>query len=91
MPRRQVTYSNHPNHRARMVHAQGERQFRTYDTSHIRPRKSKGPVIVGIVLAIVVVLALVFGVSAALKGCSGDNVDGSADRKSTRLNSSHCG
>ena len=29
-------------------------------------------------LAIVVVLALVFGVSAALKGCSGDNVDGSA-------------
>ena len=78
MPRRQVTYSNHPNHRARMVHAQGERQFRTYDTSHIRPRKSKGPVIVGIVLAIVVVLALVFGVSAALKGCSGDNVDGSA-------------
>ena len=79
MPRRQVTYSNHPNHRARMVHAQGERQFRTYDTSHIRPRKSKGPVIVGIVLAIVVVLALVFGVSAALKGCSGDNVDGSID------------
>ena len=78
MPRRQVTYSNHPNHRARMVHAQGERQFRTYDTSHIRPRKSKGPVIVGIVLAIVVVLALVFGVSAALKGCSGDNVEGSA-------------
>lgn len=78
MPRRQVTYSNHPNHRARMVHAQGERQFRTYDTSHIRPRKSKGPVIVGIVLVIVVVLALVFGVSAALKGCSGDNVDGSA-------------
>ena len=78
MPRRQVTYSNHPNHRARMVHAQGERQFRTYDTSHIRPRKSKGPVIVGIVLAIVVVLALVFGVSVALKGCSGGNVDGSA-------------
>lgn len=77
MPRRQVTYSNHPNHRARMVHAQGERQFRTYDTSHIRPRKSKAPMIVGAVVAIVVVIAAIFGISSALKGCSGDNVDGS--------------
>ena len=77
MPRRQVTYSNHPNHRARMVHAQGERQFRTYDTSHIRPRKSKAPMIIGAVVAVVAVLAIVFGVSAMMKGCSSDNVDGS--------------
>lgn len=70
MPRRQVTYSNHPNHRARVVHAQGARQFRTYDTTHIRPRKSKAPVIVGIVLAIVVIAALAVGVSFAAKGCS---------------------
>ncbi len=40
---RQITYSSHPNHRARMVHAQGERQFRTYDTSQIRPEEEQSP------------------------------------------------
>ncbi len=79
MPRRQVTYSNHPNHRARMVHAQGERQFRTYDTSHIRPRKSKVPMVVGGVIAIVAALAIVFGVVSAFRGCTSSDasVDGS--------------
>lgn len=78
MPRRQVTYSSRPNHRARRVHAQGERQFRTYDTSHIRPQRSKAPTIVAAILAIVVVLVLGFGVSAFLKGCVGEPVDGGA-------------
>lgn len=78
MPRRQVTYSSRPNHRARRVHAQGERQFRTYDTSHIRPQRSKAPTVVSIILAIVVVLVLGFGVSAFFKGCVGEPVDGGA-------------
>lgn len=80
MPRKQVTYSNHPNYRARMVHAQGERQFRTYDTSHIRPRKSKGPAIFGAVLAIVAVAILAVAVSSAMRSCSTETpeVDGSA-------------
>ena len=30
------------------------------------------------IILCIVVLALVFGISAAMKGCSGDNVDGSA-------------
>lgn len=77
MPRKQVTYSSHPNHRARVVHAQGARQFKTYDTTHIRPRKSKAPVIFGIVLAVAVLIALVVGFSFAAKGCSNtDSVDG---------------
>ena len=59
MPRKQITYSSHPNHRTRAVHAQGERQFKTYDTSHIRPRKSVAPVFFGILLA-VVVLGLIY-------------------------------
>lgn len=76
MQRRQMTYSSHPNHRARAVHAQGERQFRTYDTSRIRPRKSKAPMVFAIVL-----LAIVLGVGgffafSALKGCSGSSVSG---------------
>lgn len=76
MPRKQITYSSHPTHRARMVHAQGERQFRTYDTSHIRPQRSKAPAVVAGILAIVVVIAAVFGVTTAMKGCSTDPVDG---------------
>lgn len=59
-----------------MVHAQGERQFRTYDTSHIRPRKSKAPMIVACVLAVLVIVGLGFGVSALMKGCS-PSADGS--------------
>lgn len=80
MPRKQVTYSNHPNHRARMVHAQGERQFRTYDTSHIRPRKSKAPMAIGALIAIIAAAAIIFGVVGAIKGCSNDgsSIDGSA-------------
>lgn len=72
MPRKQITYSSHPNHRARMVHAQGERQFRTYDTSHIRPRKSKAPFVVACVLAAVVVVGLAAVVINMTKGCSAD-------------------
>lgn len=78
MPRRQVTYSNRPNHRARMVHAQGERQFRTYDTSHIRPRRSKAPAIVAGVIAVVLLVVMGFAVSSFMKGCSTAEVDGSA-------------
>lgn len=78
MPRRQVTYSSRPNYRARRVHAQGERHFRTYDTSHIRPQRSKAPTIVAAILAIVVVLVLGFGISAFFKGCVGEPVDGGA-------------
>lgn len=72
MPRKQITYSSHPNHRARMVHAQGERQFRTYDTSHIRPRKSKAPLAIACVLAAVVVVVLAVVVVNMTKGCSAD-------------------
>lgn len=76
MPRKQITYSSHPTHRARMVHAQGERQFRTYDTSHIRPQRSKAPMVVAGILAVVVVVAAVFGITTLMKGCSADPVDG---------------
>ncbi len=77
MPRKQITYSSHPTHRARMVHAQGERQFRTYDTSHIRPQRSKAPVVVACILALIVVVVAVFAVSSLMRGCSASEpVDG---------------
>lgn len=69
-PRRQVTYSNRPNHAARAAHRAGERQFKTYDTSHIRPKKSKAPIIFAIVLAIIVIGGLGWGGYTLFTSCS---------------------
>ena len=68
--RRQVTYSNRPTHAARVAHAKGDRQFRTYDTSHIRPKRSKAPAIFAGVIGIIVMIAVVVGVMFAMRGCS---------------------
>ncbi|MCL1797896.1 MAG: endolytic transglycosylase MltG [Eggerthellaceae bacterium] len=69
MTARKITYSSHPNHAARLAHAKGERQFRTYDTSHIRPKKSKIPILSASILAIIVFLLVFWGGSALLKSC----------------------
>ncbi len=53
--RSKVTYSEHSSHAARAAHAKGERQFKTYDTSAIKPKRPKGPIIFGIILAVVVI------------------------------------
>lgn len=73
--RKQVTYSQRPNHAARSVHARGERQFRTYDTSYIRPKKSKGPVIFAAILAIVVIGGLAFGALTLFNSCFAQPVE----------------
>ena len=70
--RRQVTYSTRPNHAARAAHARGDKMFRSYDVSAIEPRKSKGPVIFGVVLVLVVIAGLIFFATTFLKGCSSD-------------------
>ena len=70
--RRKITYSSHPNRAARAAHARGDREFRTYDTSYIRPKKSKAPMIVAVVLALAVVaVAAVF----AFRSCAAQAVD----------------
>lgn len=71
--RRQMTYSKRPNHAARSAHARGAREFRTYDTSVIRPKESKAPKIVAVVLLVAIAIGVFFGVTAALKGCSSDS------------------
>lgn len=73
--RKQVTYSQRPNHAARSVHARGERQFRTYDTSYIRPKKSKGPVIFAAILAVVVLGGLAWGALTLFNSCSAQPVE----------------
>lgn len=69
-PRKQITYSQHPNHAARSAHAKGEKQFRTYDTSLIRPKRSPIPAIIGIIVLIAAIAGIVFGVSHFLRSCS---------------------
>ncbi|MCL2826792.1 MAG: endolytic transglycosylase MltG, partial [Eggerthellaceae bacterium] len=79
MTSRKFTYSNHPNHAARSAHIKGERQFKTYDTSHIRPKKSKVPLIFGIVLAAVILGLAIWGGNMLLntinKGSLADGVE----------------
>ena len=67
--RKQVTYSSRPNHAARSAHAKGERQFRTYDTSYIRPKRSKAPLVFAAVLAVVVVGGLAWGALTLFNTC----------------------
>jgi UPF0755 protein len=53
-PRKHVTYSERNSRSARAAHAKGEKQFKTYDTTAIKPKRSKGPIIFGIILALLV-------------------------------------
>lgn len=64
--KKQVTYSQRPNHAARSAHALGESQFRTYDTSFIRPKRSKTPAIIAAICGVVIIGAMVWGVTMLL-------------------------
>ena len=68
--KRQITYSQRPNHAARSAHARGDKMFRTYDTSYIRPKRSKVPAVIALVVALVVIAVAIFGIAPALRGCS---------------------
>ena len=48
-----------------------KRQFRTYDTSYIRPKRSKAPLVFAAVLAVVVVGGLAWGALTLFNSCSG--------------------
>ena len=69
-PRKNVTYSSRPTHAARSAHAKGDKMFRTYDTSAIRPKRSPVPAIIGIVVLVVALVMIVVSVFGAVRGCS---------------------
>lgn len=67
MPRKRVTYSRKASHAARAAHARGEREFKTYDTSAIRPKKkSKLPII----FVIAVIICIIVSAAVAFHTCS---------------------
>ena len=69
---KKVTYSSHSSRAARAAHAKGDREFRTYDTSAIMPKKSPAPFICAAVVAVVVIAAVCF---FAFRGCAGSQVE----------------
>ena len=69
MARNKITYSQHPNRAARSAHAKGDKQFRTYDTSAIRPHQNTTGAIVGIVVLIVLLVIILVGVFNAVRRC----------------------
>ena len=73
-PRKNVTYSSRLNHAARSAHAKGDKLFRTYDTSAIRPKRSPVPAIIAIVILVIALIAIVFGVISFMRGCSANQV-----------------
>ncbi len=68
---KQITYSERPTRASRRAHARGEQMFRTYDTSSIRPRRSKAPIVVAVVLVVVVIAVIAF----LLSTCSSSKAD----------------
>lgn len=75
MSPRKVTYSSKSTHAARAAHARGEKEFRTYDTSAIRPKKSKKPwIILGVVVALIVVIAVALFVNTSCAEAANDHL-----------------
>lgn len=69
---KRVTYSEHPTRAARIAHAKGDSQFRSYDVSAIQPKKKPwGKIIAGVValIAVIVVAAVL------LTGCGEQDVE----------------
>ena len=62
-----VTYSSRPTHAARAAHAKGDREFRTYDTSAIMPRRDPKP---AIFVAVLIVIVLAVGAFFLFRGCT---------------------
>lgn len=56
---KQVPISSKNSHAARNAHARAKEAVRTYDTSAIRPKRSKAPIVVLVVVLLVVVAAAV--------------------------------
>lgn len=52
---REVPASSKPNRRARIAHSKARKEFTQYDTSYIRPKKSKAPVVVAGIIAVAII------------------------------------
>lgn len=70
-----MTYSQRPNHAARMAHARGAKEFKTYDTSYIRPAGPKIPKQLGVVIAVVAVVAIFLACALVIRGCTNSSGD----------------
>ncbi|MCF0104209.1 MAG: endolytic transglycosylase MltG [Eggerthellaceae bacterium] len=67
-------YSRHPNNAARVTCARSRQQFSRYDTSEIRPKKNKKSCIIAIGLALVLIVAIGFGIASCSHSCGRMNL-----------------
>lgn len=65
---KQVPISSKNNRAARNAHARARQEFKTYDTSAIRPKTSKLPIIICVIIIAVIALAVFF----VVRSCSSD-------------------
>ncbi|MEY8461454.1 endolytic transglycosylase MltG [Eggerthellaceae bacterium 24-137] len=65
--KKSTTYSSHPTWAARAAHAKGDREFRTYDTSAIMPKRDPKPFIFLGIAALIIIVAVCF---FAFNACS---------------------
>lgn len=63
---KQVPISSKNSHAARSAHAKAKQEIKTYDTSAIRPKRSKAPIVI---IAIVVVAIICIAAALLLSGC----------------------
>lgn len=66
--RRNMSYASKPSRAARNAHRMGEKQFRTYDTSYIQPKKSKAPIVVAVLLLLAILGGVGFFLVNAFSG-----------------------
>ena len=53
----------------------GDRQFRTYDTSALKPKRSKGPMVAFVAVIVVIALLLILGISSLVRGCTASQTE----------------
>lgn len=67
------SYAPRPSMKARNAHARARKEFVQYDTSPIRPKKSKAPIVIAIIVVVLILVGVVFFVTSAF----GDSNKGS--------------
>lgn len=62
--KKQVPISSKNNFAAQRAHAMARQQFKTYDTSAIKPKASRKPLVIGIIVIVLVIIAAVLAIRA---------------------------
>lgn len=68
--KKNTTYSSHPSLASRIAHKRAKTKYPTYDTSLIRPKKSKKPAIIASVATVIFIAIIACLIVFSFSGCS---------------------